>query len=65
VVAGGQPLSVEAGMRILQRGGNAVDEKQRRGRVAKIPDSRRLPTKYCVYPIGAHREYGPCLRAGF
>src|ERR1700694_5563045 len=24
-VAGGQPLSVEAGMRILQRGGNAVD----------------------------------------
>src|SRR3977135_770544 len=24
VVAGGQPLSVEAGMRILQRGGNAV-----------------------------------------
>src|SRR5213083_78257 len=25
VVAGGQPLSVEAGMRILQHGGNAVD----------------------------------------
>src|SRR5438128_957012 len=25
VVAGGQPLSVEAAMRILQRGGNAVD----------------------------------------
>lgn len=25
VVTGGQPLSVEAGMRILQRGGNAVD----------------------------------------
>src|SRR3979409_1464373 len=25
VVAGGQPLSVEAGMRILQNGGNAVD----------------------------------------
>lgn len=25
VVAGGQPLSVEAGMRMLQRGGNAVD----------------------------------------
>jgi gamma-glutamyltranspeptidase/glutathione hydrolase len=25
VVAGGQPLSVEAGMRILQKGGNAVD----------------------------------------
>ncbi len=25
VVVGGQPLSVEAGMRILQRGGNAVD----------------------------------------
>ncbi|MDT7542992.1 MAG: gamma-glutamyltranspeptidase / glutathione hydrolase [Acidobacteriota bacterium] len=25
VVAGGQPLSVEAGMRILQRGGNATD----------------------------------------
>src|SRR5437660_8339600 len=25
VVGGGQPLSVEAGMRILQRGGNAVD----------------------------------------
>jgi len=25
VVAGGQPLSVEAGMRILQQGGNAVD----------------------------------------
>ena len=25
VVAGGQPLSVEAGMRILQRGGHAVD----------------------------------------
>ncbi len=25
VVAGGQPLSVEAGMRVLQRGGNAVD----------------------------------------
>src|SRR6266436_9354716 len=25
VVAGGQPLSVEAGMRSLQRGGNAVD----------------------------------------
>src|SRR5260370_28956683 len=25
VVAGGQPLCVEAGMRILQRGGNAVD----------------------------------------
>ncbi len=25
VVAGGQPLSVEAGLRILQRGGNAID----------------------------------------
>src|SRR5215207_7214151 len=25
VVAGGSPLSVEAGLRILQRGGNAVD----------------------------------------
>src|SRR5918996_207232 len=25
VVAGGQPLSVEAGLRMLQRGGNAVD----------------------------------------
>ena len=25
VIAGGQPLSVEAGLRILQRGGNAVD----------------------------------------
>src|SRR6476619_81811 len=25
VVAGGQPLSVEAGLRILQQGGNAVD----------------------------------------
>src|SRR6266536_2275921 len=25
VVAGGQPLSVEAGMRVLQHGGNAVD----------------------------------------
>src|SRR5437588_4498601 len=25
VVAGGQPLSVEAGMRMLQHGGNAVD----------------------------------------
>src|SRR6476660_2414488 len=25
VVAGGQPLSVEAGLRILQKGGNAVD----------------------------------------
>ena len=25
VVAGGQPLSVEAGLRIMQRGGNAVD----------------------------------------
>jgi len=25
VVAGGHPLSVEAGMRILQHGGNAVD----------------------------------------
>src|SRR5437899_7505257 len=25
VVAGGQPLSVEAGMRVLERGGNAVD----------------------------------------
>ena len=25
MVAGGQPLSVEAGLRILQRGGNAVD----------------------------------------
>src|ERR671919_1116569 len=25
VVTGGQPLSVEAGLRILQRGGNAVD----------------------------------------
>ncbi|HSB27380.1 MAG TPA: gamma-glutamyltransferase, partial [Pyrinomonadaceae bacterium] len=25
VVAGGQPLSVEAGLRILQSGGNAVD----------------------------------------
>src|SRR6266566_9681359 len=25
VVAGGQPLSVEAGLRILQHGGNAVD----------------------------------------
>jgi gamma-glutamyltranspeptidase/glutathione hydrolase len=25
VVAGGQPLSVEAGLRILQNGGNAVD----------------------------------------
>src|SRR5713226_5577534 len=25
VVAGGQPLSVEAGLRVLQHGGNAVD----------------------------------------
>src|SRR6478609_10305051 len=25
VVAGGQPLSVEAGLRLLQKGGNAVD----------------------------------------
>src|SRR5258708_2335238 len=25
VVAGGQPLSVEAGLRLLQRGGNAID----------------------------------------
>jgi hypothetical protein len=25
VVAGGQPLSVEAGLRMLQNGGNAVD----------------------------------------
>src|SRR5215211_6885719 len=25
VVAGGQPLSVEAGLRILQRGGNSID----------------------------------------
>ena len=31
VVAGGQPLSVEAGMRILQHGGNAVDHRRAGG----------------------------------
>ncbi len=31
VVAGGQPLSVEAGLRMLQHGGNAVDAEGHAG----------------------------------
>jgi len=44
VVAGGQPLSVEAGLRVLQHGGNAVDLDVASDPVALV--------------VGAHFEHG-------